>query len=260
MLSTKPRNLKISGHVTNAGAITGLQKRLGVGFKDGQLLTQALVHRSYLNEHRDFALPHNERLEFLGDAVLELIITDHLYRTYPNPEGELTSWRSALVRGEMLGTVASELGVGEAILMSKGEERSGGRLRTQLLANAMEAIIGAIYLDQGYAATERFVHETLVKRLPEIIKGNLDRDPKSRLQELAQEKLNRTPHYAIEAESGPDHAKHFTIGVYVGADKLAEGQGASKQIAEQAAAAAALVSGSLKQTDSKPAHGMEKEN
>jgi len=227
----------------SASNLGTLQQRMGVRFNQADLLTQALVHRSYLNEHRSFALPHNERLEFLGDAVLELIVTDHLYRTYPDPEGELTSWRSALVRGDMLGMVAGELGVGEALLMSKGEERSGGRKRTQLLANAMEALIGAMYLDQGYQATERFVHETLVARLPEIIKGNLDRDPKSRLQETAQEKLGRTPHYEIESAVGPDHAKQFKIAVYVGKEKLGEGGGASKQVAEQAAAKAALAAG-----------------
>lgn len=220
--------------------IPQLQERLGVKFKDEQLLRQALVHRSYLNEHRDFELPHNERLEFLGDAVLELIVTDHLYRTYENPEGELTSWRSALVRGEHLAIVAEELGIGQALQMSKGEEKSGGRNREALLANAFEAVLGALYLDQGYDPSKELVHRLLIPRLPNIIKQNLHRDAKSQLQEMVQERHGVTPRYDVSASSGPDHDKRFTVSVAVDGKKLAEGDGTSKQSAEQAAAQAAL--------------------
>lgn len=229
-----------------------LQKKLKVRFKDDQLLTQALVHRSYLNENRDFALPHNERLEFLGDAVLELIVTDHLYRTYPNPEGELTSWRSALVRGEMLATLAERLGVGQVLLMSRGEEKSGGRTRHVLLANALEALIGAIYLDQGYDAAKDFVHHTVIKELPAIIAGNKHRDPKSELQEIAQEKLGVTPRYEVRDTNGPDHDKVFTVAVLISDTAVAEGQGSSKQQAEQAAAEAALATGFPRNFSPKP--------
>lgn len=223
-----------------------LQKRLEVSFKDQTLLQTALVHRSYLNENRDFKLPHNERLEFLGDAVLELIVTDHLYTTYPNPEGDLTSWRSALVRGDMLAVVSGELGIGEALQMSKGEEKSGGRERAQLLANACEAVIGAIYLDQGYDVTKDFVHRVLVPKLPEIIKEGSDRDPKSSLQEKAQEKRNQTPKYAVTSESGPDHDKRFTVEVRLGDTVVGTGHGTSKQTAQQEAARAALEGDHLK--------------
>ena len=220
--------------------LQNLQQRLEVSFKDQALLQTALVHRSYLNENRDFKLPHNERLEFLGDAVLELIVTDHLYQTYPNPEGDLTSWRSALVRGDMLAVVAEELGIGQALQMSKGEEKSGGRERAQLLANACEAVIGAIYLDQGYDTTKRFVHRVLIPRLPEIIKEGSDRDPKSSLQEKAQEQRNETPKYSVTSETGPDHDKRFTVEVRLGDTVVGTGYGTSKQTAQQDAARAAL--------------------
>ncbi len=217
-----------------------LSKKLGVPFEDQDLLTQALVHRSYLNENRDFKLPHNERLEFLGDAVLELVVTDHLYRTYENPEGDLTSWRSAVVRGEKLAVLAERLDVGAALLMSRGEEKSGGRTRPMLLANAFEAIVGAMYLDQGYDVTKEFIHRTVIAELPKIIKRNLDRDAKSRLQEVAQEAVGLTPKYRVREETGPDHDKRFTVAVLVGDNELGTGDGSSKQQAEQRAAEAAL--------------------
>lgn len=213
-----------------------LEKKLGVTFADKDLLTQAVVHRSYLNENRDFALPHNERLEFLGDAVLELVVTDHLYRTYENPEGDLTSWRSAVVRGEKLAVLADRLGVGGALLMSRGEEKSGGRTRPMLLANAFEAIVGAMYLDQGYDVTKEFIDRTVIAELPKIIKQNLDRDAKSKLQEVAQEAVGLTPKYRVREESGPDHDKRFTVAVLVGDNELGIGSGSSKQQAEQRAA------------------------
>jgi ribonuclease-3 len=223
-----------------ADQLQSLQKSLAVTFSDQSLLRTALVHRSYLNENRSFSLPHNERLEFLGDAVLELIVTDHLYRTYENPEGDLTSWRSALVRGDMLAVVAEDLGIGQAILMSKGEEKSGGRQRGQLLANACEAVIGAVYLDQGYDAAKDLVHRVIIPRLPEIIKEGSDRDPKSTLQEKAQEKFNETPEYVVTSETGPDHDKRFTIEVKLGDNVVGTGKGTSKQQAQQEAARAAL--------------------
>ena len=222
--------------------IAKLENALGVSFKDRDLLSTALTHRSYLNEHRSHNLPHNERLEFLGDAVLELVITEHLYATYPNPEGELTSWRSAVVRGEMLAKIAGPLGVGGALLMSHGEEKSGGRTRQALLANAFEALLGALYLDQGYDVAKEVIHRHVVVLLPEIIESKKDRDPKSALQEEAQDKFSITPRYEILSSSGPDHAKEFTVGVYIRDRQVGQGSGGSKQQAEQAAAAAALAS------------------
>lgn len=217
-----------------------LQKRLGLKFKDQDLFRSSLVHRSYLNENRDFPLPHNERMEFLGDAVLELVVTDHLYRTYQQPEGELTSLRSALVRTEHLAKVAGGLGLGQALLMSKGEEKSGGRDRPALLANACEAVIGAIYLDQGYSTVNRFIHQRIISALEGIIAEEAHRDPKSQLQEAAQEKFNQTPRYKVLEAKGPDHAKSFTVVVRVGDNEVGEGRGNSKQTAERAAAQAAL--------------------
>lgn len=216
------------------------QKRIKINFKDQQLLRQAFVHRSYLNENPGFPLKHNERLEFLGDAVLELIVTEHLFRTYPNPEGELTNWRSALVRGQMLAEVAQELDMGELLYLSKGEEKSGGKSRALILANTFEALIGAIYLDQGYEKAAQFVTTHLLGRLPEILEKGLHIDAKSRFQEMIQELQGVTPTYKVLHESGPDHAKTFVVGVYI-ADKLVgQGSGNSKQAAEQAAANAAL--------------------
>ena len=223
-----------------ADQLQSLQTRLGVTFTDLTVLRTALVHRSYLNENRSFDLPHNERLEYLGDAVLELIVTDHLYRTYDNPEGDLTSWRSALVRGDMLAVVAVELGLGQALMMSRGEEKSGGRERAQLLANACESVIGAIYLDQGYDAAKEFVHRVLLPKLPDIISEGSDRDPKSSLQEVAQEKYNQTPQYSVTSESGPDHDKRFTVEVKLGDTVIGSGKGTSKQTAQQDAADNAL--------------------
>lgn len=220
--------------------LKALQERLQVQFQDEQWLVQALVHRSYLNENRSFGLPHNERLEFLGDAVLELVVTDHLYRQYDRPEGELTSWRSALVRGEMIGQIAARLGVGEALLMSRGEAKNGGRARIVLLANAFEALVGAMYLDQGYEVAKDFISRELLPHLPEIIDKKLDRDAKSVLQERAQENYGVTPRYEVTDATGPDHAKHFRIKVWLGDVAFGAGEGPSKQQAEQAAAESTL--------------------
>jgi len=216
--------------------IESLAKKIDVNFKNIELLRQAVTHRSYLNENRDYALDHNERLEFLGDAVLELIITEHLYSNYKNPEGELTSWRSALVNGEMLAVVSQELGVEKYLLMSRGEAKDKGRARQYLLANALEAIIGAIHLDQGYDVAKKFVLENVAIKLGEILDKKLYLDPKSFFQEKAQENSRVTPSYRVMKEWGPDHDKHFIVGVYLGDELVAEGDGNSKQEAQREAA------------------------
>lgn len=214
--------------------------KLDIKANNKDLFQQVFVHRSYLNEHRSFPLPHNERLEFLGDAVLELVVTDFLYKNYENPEGELTSWRAALVRGEMLSKIAHQIGMEEHLLMSKGEKKSQGRSRDYLLANAFEALIGAIYLDNGYEEARKFIEKHLLIHLDNVLENQLYLDAKSHLQEVAQEKLSITPSYKTLKEEGPDHDKIFIVGVYVGDKLLAEGKGQSKQKAEQDAAHNAL--------------------
>ncbi|EKE12110.1 MAG: hypothetical protein ACD_14C00014G0001 [uncultured bacterium] len=216
--------------------IESLAKKIGVKFKNIELLRQAVTHRSYLNENRDYALNHNERLEFLGDAVLELIITEYLYNNYKNPEGELTSWRSALVNGEMLAHVASEIGVEKFLLMSRGEAKDTGRARQYLLANALEAIIGATYLDQGYEVSKKLVLSHVAIKLQEILDKKLYLDPKSYFQEKAQENNKVTPSYRVMKEWGPDHDKHFIVGVFLADELVAEGDGNSKQEAQREAA------------------------
>lgn len=220
--------------------LSEVETQLGLAFTDKDLLRQVFVHRSYLNENVAFELDHNERLEFLGDAVLELIVTEYLYKQYPNPEGELTNWRSALVRGVMLAEIAQDLALGDFLFLSRGEQKSGGKARQLILANTFEALIGALYLDKGYQLAQEFLNKHLLKRLPEIIEKQLYLDPKSRLQELCQEKSGLTPQYRVMAEYGPDHAKSFTVGVYLDKELTGEGSGSSKQIAEQAAANSAL--------------------
>ena len=216
--------------------IEDLANKLGVQFKDIKLLEQAVTHRSYLNEHRSHKLEHNERLEFLGDAVLELVVTEHLYANYPNPEGELTNWRAALVNGEMLAKIANELGIEEFLLMSRGERKDKGKARQYLLANAIEAIIGAIYLDQGYVAAQKFIQTYIISKLPEVLRTKSYLDPKSYFQEKAQEFVQVTPHYEVLKEWGPDHNKQFMVGVFLGEEQVAEGQGSSKQEAQRKAA------------------------
>jgi ribonuclease-3 len=214
-------------------------KKIGVKFNNIEFLQQAVTHRSYLNEHRSYKLDHNERLEFLGDAVLELVVTEHLYNNYPNPEGELTNWRAAIVNGEMLAKIAKRMGVEEYLLMSRGEAKDTGRARQYLLANAFEAITGAIYLDQGkygYEKCRDFIMENVVTELPEIIKNKTYMDPKSRFQEEAQDKVGVTPSYRVMSESGPDHDKKFVVGVYIDDELVAEGEGQSKQEAQRNAA------------------------
>ena len=216
--------------------VEALAKKIGVSFKEISLLQQAVTHRSYLNENRSYELNHNERLEFLGDAVLELIVTQYLYAKFSNPEGELTSWRSALVNGEMLAKVAQEIGVEKYLMMSRGEAKDAGRARQYLLANALEAIIGAIFLDQGYDVAKEFVLKNVVVNLKEILEKKLYLDPKSYFQERAQETNKLTPSYRVMKEWGPDHDKHFVVGIFLGSELIAEGEGNSKQEAQREAA------------------------
>lgn len=220
--------------------ISEIEKNLNIVFTNRDLLQQVFVHRSYLNENSGFTLDHNERLEFLGDAVLELVVTEYLYLHYKNPEGELTNWRSALVRGVMLAQIANDLAMGEYLMLSRGEQKGGGKARQLILANTFEAFIGALYLDKGYEAAQTFIADHLLVKLPEILEKKLYMDPKSRLQELSQERNGLTPIYKVLSEQGPDHAKSFTVGVYLGDKLLGEGSGSSKQNAEQAAASNAL--------------------
>ncbi len=220
---------------------TELQGVLGVEFNDPLLLRTAVTHRSYLNEHREATWDHNERLEFLGDAVLELVVTDYLFKTYPEkPEGELTAIRAALVNTVSLSAASEALGVNRFLLMSKGESKDEGRARQYILANVFESCIGALYLDQGYDAARAFIASRLFPQTEEIVAKRLWQDPKSRFQELAQENVSITPTYETLSQVGPDHDRVFTVGVFLKREKVAEGQGRSKQEAEQKAAEAAI--------------------
>lgn len=217
------------------------EENAGVKFKDAQLLRQAFTHRSYINENRDSGLDHNERLEFLGDAVLELVITDYLYhKMKDSDEGEMTSLRSALVNADTCAKVATTLGANEFLLLSKGESKDTGRARQYILANTLEAVIGAIYIDQNYEAAKDFILKHVAPLMEEILKAGTWIDAKSRFQEKAQEEEGQTPIYKTIRETGPDHDKHFTVEVSVGNKIYGEGEGKSKQDAEQAAAAKAL--------------------
>ncbi len=222
-----------------------LEKKIGHQFKNKNLLKEALTHRSYLNENpswgKDFLSSHNERLEFLGDAVLELIVTEVLFEDYPNSaEGELTSIRSALVNYQMLADVSREIILSDYILLSRGEAKDTGKARDVILANAFESLIGAIYLDGGYEAAGKFINSFVMKRVAEVMEKELYRDPKSFLQEIIQEKMKITPTYDVISEKGPDHAKVFRVGVYFGDQLITEGEGLSKQEAEVEAAKNAL--------------------
>lgn len=220
--------------------LSKLELNLGITFQDKDILLQALVHRSYINENPKFHLDHNERLEFLGDAVLELAVTEHLYKSYPNPEGELTSWRAALVNAKILSTIASNLGLNEFLLLSRGEAKDTGKARQIILANAIEAVIGAIYLDKGYEVSKNFIEGNIIVELPAIIKQKAYKDSKSYFQERAQEVEGVTPTYEVLEEWGPDHAKQFRIGVFLNGNMAGVGEGESKQDAQQAAAEDAL--------------------
>ena len=220
--------------------LTQFEDVIKVKFANRDLLEQVFVHRSYLNEHKSFRLDHNERLEFLGDAVLELIVTEFLYLKFPNPEGDLTNWRSALVRGEMIAQIAVRLGMNDYLHLSHGEQQSTGKSRNLILANAFEALIGAMYLEHGYDTTKDFIHRELLPELDNIQENELHIDAKSRFQETVQERSSITPSYTVLKEEGPDHDKEFTVGVYVGETLMGTGTGSSKQRAEQSAAKAAL--------------------
>jgi ribonuclease-3 len=217
------------------------EKKIKVVFKNKNLLKQAFTHRSYINENPATSLSHNERLEFLGDAVLELIVTDFLYRKYPSyAEGELTALRSALVNAIIISEIASQIGMNDYLLLSKGEAKDFGKARMYILANTYEALVGAMYLDTGYDVTNKFITKTLLPKTEEIVNKKLWRDAKSLVQEKAQEFVSVTPAYKVLQQSGPDHDKHFTVGIYFGGDLIAEGKGKSKQEAEQSAAMCAL--------------------
>ena len=218
-----------------------LEKKLGLKFKNKDLLKQAFTHRSYLNENPDFKLEHNERLEFLGDAVIELIITDHLYNEYPEKtEGDLTNWRAALVNAKMLTSVSEDLGFNDFLLLSRGEAKELGKARAYILANVFEAFLGALYLDSGYKPCDEFIKKNLFKNLAVIIKEGSYKDAKSKFQEEAQERVSVTPNYKVIKESGPDHDKKFMVGVFLDKELVAEGSGSSKREAEEAAAQLAL--------------------
>jgi ribonuclease-3 len=214
---------------------------LGADFAQLDLLVTAFTHRSYVNEHKKSVHEHNERLEFLGDAVLELVVTAYLYASFPEPEGVLTNWRSALVRTESIGAAAMRCNFEPLMRLSRGEKRGTERARLQILANAYEAVIGALYLDQGYDAAEKFIHNTLLVTFEEILKTGSWQDPKSRLQELVQSQDGFTPVYKVLSEEGPDHDKVFTVGVFVDGQMKGQGQGPSKQAGQVAAAEAALL-------------------
>lgn len=213
------------------------ETKIGISFKNQDLLKEALTHRSYLNEHQDWPYRHNERLEYLGDAVLELIVTEYLFAKFPEfQEGYLTGLRAALVNYQMMARVAREITLEKFMFLSKGESREFGKAREVILANGIEALFGAVYLDGGYDAAKKLIIETVIPHLDEIIEKQLYRDPKSLLQELVQEQHKVTPSYKVIKEEGPDHQKTFTVGVFVGEDEIARASGMSKQEAETKAA------------------------
>lgn len=222
--------------------LSKIEKKLECKFKNKELLIQSLVHRSYINEHPEFKLDHNERLEFLGDAVLEMVVTEHLYNNYPNPEGELTNWRASLVNATTLANIAEELGIEPFLYLSKGESKdSNPKSRQYILANAMEAIMGAIYLDAGFEGAGKFIEKNIIRKLKKILEQKLYIDPKSYFQEVAQEKLGITPTYKVIKSVGPDHAKVFEVGAYIEKELVATGSGTSKQEAQTEAAKNALI-------------------
>ncbi len=216
-------------------------KNLGGSFNDVELLLTAFTHRSYVNEHKKTASGHNERLEFLGDAVLELVVTEYLYGNFSDPEGVLTNWRSSLVRTESISAAASRFDFEPLLRLSRGEKRGTPRARAQILANCYESVVGALYLDKGYEAAKNFIEKSLLITFEEILKTGSWMDPKSHLQELIQNKDGHTPMYKVLSEEGPDHDKVFTVGVFVDGQMKGEGQGPSKQAAQVAAAEAALL-------------------
>ena len=226
--------------LTKGNMYSKLEKKIGFKFKKDDLIRTAFVHRSYLNEHKSSKMESNERLEFLGDAVLELAVTEYLYINYPNPEGDLTNWRSALVKGETLAKIARQLDLGLYLQLSHGEENSGGREKEYLLANTFEALIGVIYLELGYKKAKSFIEKFLLIHLKGILEVGAHIDAKSKFQELAQDKVGITPVYQLMHDEGPDHDKIFTMGAYIGERIVGKGKGGNKQSAEQKAAEDAL--------------------
>ena len=220
--------------------ISELENAIGIKFKNKDLLLEALTHRSYLNENKDWRVNHNERMEFLGDAVLELVVTEFLFKNYPNPEGEMTNWRAALVNANMLSQITNEFSLDKYVSLSRGEAKDTGRARQYILANAIEALIGAIYLDQGYKKSGEFIEHFVLGKLPQIIEKKLYRDAKSFFQEQAQERVGITPTYEVLEEWGPDHARNFKVGAFLKKEMAGEGEGPSKQEAQQLAAENAL--------------------
>lgn len=217
------------------------QDKLHVTFNDLELLLTAFTHRSYLNEHKKTVKEHNERLEFLGDAVLELVVTEHLYTNYDEPEGILTNWRSSLVRTESIGAAAAKFGFEPLLRLSRGEKRGSERARAQILANSFEAVIGALYLDQGYEVARNFITDSILSTFEDILSSGSWMDAKSHLQELTQSQETATPVYKVMSEDGPDHDKTFLVGVYVNNNLRGQGTGPSKQAAQQKAAETALL-------------------
>ncbi len=221
--------------------LSEVEEKLGFTFTNKDILTQALVHRSFLNENRDFPLGHNERLEFLGDAVLELVVTAHLYNNYDNPEGDLTNWRASLVNSNMLAALTSELEIEEFMYLSRGEQKDAhSKARMKILANAFESLVGAIYMEHGYDGAKDFISRRLLVKLEHILENKLYLDPKTYFQESSQERMSITPTYKVLKEEGPDHDRHFTVGVYLQDEKIAVGEGSSKQEAQVAAAKNAI--------------------
>jgi len=223
------------------------RESLGFEYKNIDYLITALTHRSYVNEHKKSVSEHNERLEFLGDAVLELVVTDYLFRNFTEPEGILTSWRASLVRTESIGEAGEALGYEPLLRMSKGEKNGSRRARQQILANAFEAVIGSVYLERGYEDAACFIEKHILSKLEGILESGSWRDPKSHLQEVSQRIDNQTPVYKVLEEVGPDHDKIFTLGAFVGSTLMGQGSGPSKQAAQQEAAKAALVAYELRQ-------------
>ena len=218
-----------------------LEEKIGIKFLHPEFLIQAFVHRSYLNEHHDFPLNQNERLEFLGDAVLELVVTEVLFGQYANPEGELTNWRAALVNAIMLSKIAYEIGMEPYLFLSHGESKDAGtKARDYIMANTMESVIGAIYIDQGYSMAQQFITRWVITKLPHVLENGLYMDAKSRFQESAQELLGITPTYKVLHEIGPDHAKSFRVGAFLDKELIGSGEGTSKQEAQTEAAEAAV--------------------
>ena len=220
---------------------SAFEDKIAHTFKDERLIETAFTHRSYLNENRTAGREHNERLEFLGDAVLELVVTEFLYAKYPDkPEGDLTAYRAALVNTQSISDAASVLGMNDYLLLSRGEAKDTGRARLIILANAFEALIGALYLDAGYDVAKKFIGDQLFHKTEEVVAKRLWQDPKSRFQEMSQEKTGITPSYQLLDQSGPDHDKRFIVGAFIGQERIASGEGRSKQEAEQDAAQKAL--------------------